>query len=44
MGWLLENGKKNGTVKQLMGAIKSVTMGNSKILSETEFKNINTIK
>ena len=43
-GKIIGKWKKNGTVKQLMGAINSVTMGNSKILSETEFKNINTIK
>ncbi|MBT3588141.1 MAG: hypothetical protein HN507_05775 [Flavobacteriaceae bacterium] len=43
-GMIIGKWKKNGSIKQLMGAIKSVTMGNSKILSETEFKNINTIK
>ena len=40
-GMIIGKWKKNGSIKQLMGAIKSVTMGNSKILSETEFKNIN---
>jgi len=43
-GMIIGKWKKNGSIKQLMGGIKSVTMGNSKILSETEFKNINTIK
>ena len=43
-GMIIGKWKKNGSIKQLMGAINSVTMGNSKILSETEFKNINTIK
>ena len=43
-GIIIGKWKKNGSIKQLMGAINSVTMGNSKILSETEFKNINTIK
>ena len=43
-GKIIGKWKKNGSIKQLMGAINSVTMGNSKILSETEFKNINTIK
>ena len=43
-GMIIGKWKKNASIKQLMGAINSVTMGNSKILSETEFKNINTIK
>ena len=43
-GMIIGKWKKNGTVKQLMGAIKSVAVGNSKIISESEFQKITAIK
>jgi len=43
-GKIIGKWKKNGTVKQLMGAIRSVTIGNSKIISEAEFQKITAIK
>jgi len=43
-GKIIGKWKKNGTVKQLMGAIKSVAIGNSKIISESEFQKITAIK
>ena len=43
-GKIIGKWKKNGTVKQLIGAIKSVAVGNSKIISESEFQKITAIK
>ena len=43
-GMIIGKWKKNGSIKQLMGAIKSVAIGNSKIISESEFQKITAIK
>jgi len=38
-GKILKKWEKNGTIKQLMGAINSVAEGKSEIISESDWKN-----
>ena len=39
-GEILNKWEKNGTLKQLMGAINSVFEGSSEIISEADWKNL----
>ena len=39
-GKILGKWEKNGTLKQLMGAINSVSEGRSEIISESDWKNL----
>jgi hypothetical protein len=43
-GKILGKWEKNGTIKQLMGAINSVGEGRSQIISESDWKDIALIK
>ncbi len=43
-GQILGKWEKNGTIKQLMGAINSVGKGKSEIISETDWNDITLIK
>ena len=43
-GKILGKWDKNGTIKQLMGAINSVAEGKSQIISESDWNNIALIK
>ena len=43
-GKILAKWEKNGTIKQLMGAINSVGEGRSQIISETDWNDIALIK
>ena len=43
-GKILGKWEKNGTIKQLMGAINSVGEGRSQIISESEWNDIALIK
>ena len=43
-GEILNKWKRNGTLKQLMGAINSVSKGRSEIISESDWNDITLIK
>ena len=43
-GKILGKWEKNGTIKQLMGAINSVAEGKSQIISESDWNDITLIK